>query len=261
MTSDEDSFLRYRRDISDISIFRIKVYLQKYYAGMMNMDSNNVGQVSISVIVAAYNVSKFIRECLESLISQTEQFAEFVVVDDASTDGTEKICDEYEKKDSRIRIVRHKENKGSLAARKSGIEKAKGRYITFLDGDDIFTRQDALSLLADQMNKEGCDIGVFGVVLLGEAGIRRSGLEKWLSVERVEKFSCRDDIIRGMFSKNFKVSWNVCSKCFRAEVLRKTLDYIPDASIRMAEDALLSYLFAFFFKGSHSFVGPVGLWL
>ena len=176
MTSDEDSFLRYRRDISDISIFRIKVYLQKYYAGMMNMDSNNVGQVSISVIVAAYNVSKFIRECLESLISQTEQFAEFVVVDDASTDGTEKICDEYEKKDSRIRIVRHKENKGSLAARKSGIEKAKGRYITFLDGDDIFTRQDALSLLADQMNKEGCDIGVFGVVLLGEAGIRRSGL-------------------------------------------------------------------------------------
>lgn len=212
------------------------------------MDSNNVGQVSISVIVAAYNVSKFIRECLESLISQTEQFAEFVVVDDASTDGTEKICDEYEKKDSRIRIVRHKENKGSLAARKSGIEKAKGRYITFLDGDDIFTRQDALSLLADQMNKEGCDIGVFGVVLLGEAGIRRSGLEKWLSVERVEKFSCRDDIIRGMFSKNFKVSWNVCSKCFRAEVLRKTLDYIPDASIRMAEDALLSYLFAFFSK-------------
>lgn len=92
-------------------------------------------QIKISIIVPVYNVADYIRECLDSLVNQTYQNIEIILVDDGSTDLSGQICDEYAKKDRRI-IVFHKTNGGLVSARKAGIRIATGEYVTYVDSDD-----------------------------------------------------------------------------------------------------------------------------
>lgn len=88
-----------------------------------------------SIIVPIYNVEKYIKQCIESAINQTYRNIEIILVDDGSTDNSKLICDEYRKKDHRIKVI-HKENGGLSSAREVGVNYATGDYITFLDGDD-----------------------------------------------------------------------------------------------------------------------------
>ena len=90
----------------------------------------------ISVIVPVYNVEKYLRRCIGCLLKQTFSDYELILVDDGSTDKSGTICDEYEKKDSRIRVI-HQENSGAAIARNTGLEKATGDFIMFCDSDDI----------------------------------------------------------------------------------------------------------------------------
>ena len=89
----------------------------------------------ISVIVAVYNIEKYIEKCILSLINQTYTNLEIILVDDGATDSSGQICDSYAKKDERIKVI-HRENGGLSAARNTGIESAGGEYISFVDGDD-----------------------------------------------------------------------------------------------------------------------------
>lgn len=92
--------------------------------------------VLISIIVPIYNVKDYLVKCIESIIHQTYQNLEIILVDDGSTDGSAQICDDYATKDSRI-VVIHKENKGSVvSARKAGAVAATGEYVIDVDGDD-----------------------------------------------------------------------------------------------------------------------------
>lgn len=89
----------------------------------------------ISVIVPVYNTEKYIRECLDSILVQSLGNFELILIDDGSTDGSGKICDEYADKDSRIKVI-HKENGGRSSARNRGLDEATGHYICFIDSDD-----------------------------------------------------------------------------------------------------------------------------
>lgn len=95
-----------------------------------------------SVIVPIYNIEKYIKRSIDSVLSQTFADFELILVDDGSPDNCPEICDEYAKKDSRIKVI-HKENGGLVSARQAGISIAKGDYIFNLDGDDAIT-SDAL---------------------------------------------------------------------------------------------------------------------
>lgn len=92
----------------------------------------------ISIIVPIYNVEKYLEKCINSIINQTYRELEIILVDDGSTDGCPNICDEYKKKDERIKVI-HKENGGLSDARNVGIENSTGRYICFIDSDDIIS--------------------------------------------------------------------------------------------------------------------------
>ncbi|MFA7637795.1 MAG: glycosyltransferase family 2 protein [Parvibaculum sp.] len=92
---------------------------------------------TVSVIVCAYNAQDFIRETLDSLVSQTYRDIDILIVDDASTDGTAAICEEYAVRDSRVRIVTHPENRGLAHGRNTGIEAAHAPLILFFDADDV----------------------------------------------------------------------------------------------------------------------------
>jgi len=89
----------------------------------------------ISIIVPVYNVDKYLKQCIESIINQTHKGLEIILVNDGSTDISGEICDEYASKDNRI-IVIHKVNEGSTSAIKEGIKIASGEYIGFIDSDD-----------------------------------------------------------------------------------------------------------------------------
>ena len=89
----------------------------------------------VSIIVPIYDVEKFIRKTIESLINQTYDNIEIILVDDGSPDDSPRICDDYSKKDTRIKVI-HKENGGVSSARNSGMKASSGDYIMFVDGDD-----------------------------------------------------------------------------------------------------------------------------
>lgn len=89
----------------------------------------------ISVVIPIYNVEQYLRDCLQSIINQTYNNLEIILIDDGSPDNCGKICDEYEKKDSRIKVI-HKKNGGLSDARNYGLKLATGKYITFIDSDD-----------------------------------------------------------------------------------------------------------------------------
>lgn len=90
----------------------------------------------VSVIVPVYNVEKYIKECIESILRQTYTNYELLLVNDGSLDSCGSICDAYKKMDPRIKVI-HKENGGLSDARNAGLKIAKGDYITFIDSDDV----------------------------------------------------------------------------------------------------------------------------
>lgn len=89
----------------------------------------------ISIVVPVYKVEKYLNKCVDSILNQTYKDLEIILVDDGSPDGCPQICDDYAKKDSRIKVV-HKKNGGLMSARQTGLEAAAGAYIGFVDGDD-----------------------------------------------------------------------------------------------------------------------------
>ena len=98
------------------------------------MEENNT-KPKISVIVPVYNVEKYLRRCVDCILAQTFTDFEVLLIDDGSTDGSGRICDEYAKKDHRVRVF-HKENGGVSSARNLGLDNAQGEWVTFIDADD-----------------------------------------------------------------------------------------------------------------------------
>ena len=120
----------------------------------------------VSVIIPIYNVEKYLRQCVDSVISQTYRDLEIILVDDGSPDGCGSICDEYAVQDSRITVI-HKENGGLSDARNAGLEIAKGEYIYFLDSDD-YIKNDAIEKLVARIEEENADFVYFDAETLFE---------------------------------------------------------------------------------------------
>lgn len=112
----------------------------------------------ISVIVPIYNVEKYINKCVDSIINQTYKNIEIILVNDGSTDNCYNICNEYEKKDNRIKVI-HQENSGLSEARNAGIKIANGEYLAFIDGDD-YILEDMLEYLYGLINETNSEISV-----------------------------------------------------------------------------------------------------
>lgn len=113
----------------------------------------------VSVIIPVYNVEQYLRECVDSVLAQTYENFELILVDDGSTDTSGELCDTYQKKDSRILVI-HQENGGLSEARNAGLAKARGKYVYFLDSDDWFLPE-TLEFLIGKAEGEGADVVFF----------------------------------------------------------------------------------------------------
>lgn len=97
-------------------------------------------KIKVSVILPVYNVERYLRQCMDSILGQTLKEIEIICIDDGSADGSLEILEEYRERDSRVQVV-SQENGGAAAARNRGIGLAKGKYLSFLDSDDFFEPQ------------------------------------------------------------------------------------------------------------------------
>lgn len=124
-------------------------------------------QPEISIVVPVYNACRFLDRCLTSILNQSFKDWECIVIDDGSNDGSERICDSFEKKDSRFKVL-HKNNGGVSSARNSGINLATGIWILFVDADDVLYEDSLESLYSLSNNNIDCIIG--GYITTDENG-------------------------------------------------------------------------------------------
>lgn len=118
-----------------------------------------MGEIKVSVIVPVYNVEKYLEECVESLIGQTLKEIEILLIDDGSTDSSGEICNRYANVYKNIRVI-HKSNGGLGAARNTGFSESKGKYVYFIDSDDLLG-VDALQFLYEEAEKKQLEVILF----------------------------------------------------------------------------------------------------
>ena len=189
-----------------------------------------------SVIVLAYQVEPFIGECLNSILLQTYQDLEIIIVNPVCTDRTESICRKYMKLDRRIRLV-PMENKGQLLNRQEGFMAARGRYLICIDGDDWW-KTNTLEEIYLAIKKEPSDLVIFGYETVGQGKVpvEQLGVFPHEAVyQGREKQTVYEKLIQGE-----KIN-SIWAKVMKREVcFRITEDFSEYSSIRHGEDLLYS---------------------
>ena len=191
----------------------------------------------LSVIVPVYNTEKYLRECIDSILAQTFTEFELILVDDGSTDGSGAICDAYAEKDPRIQVI-HQPNGGITVARKSGIQIARGEYVTFVDSDDWIDKNMYRTMLA----QEPSDIMICDMIKA--AGAETYLLKCCIQPGNYDKQRLIDQFYPTMlfdFSRcQSAVHPSLCNKVIRREIIANVINNVAD-SIVYGEDALCSY--------------------
>lgn len=182
----------------------------------------------VSVTVPVYNTSRYLKQCLDSLASQTLSDIEFIIVDDGSTDGSGGICDEYAARDNRFRVI-HQPNGGLSVARQTGLDAAQGEYVIVCDSDD-WAAPDMYEKLYQKAKETDADIVCCGYYAEYDGG--RSVPKQTIFIEKSEIIDNFDFISRGAGG-----SWT--------KLVRKSLFDKAGASyesgINMSEDSLIVY--------------------
>lgn len=163
----------------------------------------------ISVIVPVYNVEKYLDRCLKSILNQTYKNLEIILVDDGSKDSSGHICDEYAKKDNRVRVV-HKKNGGLSSARNAGLRVATGKFVGFIDSDDDI-ELDMYEKMLNIMQKYDVDFVMADYLRIFNSG---SNFKKTI------------DIDNGYYDKN-----KIVSDIFPQLIMRGDIEYGPLLSV------------------------------
>ena len=187
--------------------------------------------MKVSICIPVYNVEKYIRRCLESLLNQTYHDLEIIIVNDSTPDNSMSIVCEYAEIDHRIVVLNHEHNRGLMEARRTAYMKATGDYITFLDSDD-YLPENSIETLVNCINLTGADV-VSGLIEYISDNEERSILPNMLRYGE-DKVS----VLKSLLKKEF--GHNLCSKIFKRELLQQN-EYKSYCNILNGEDALLFY--------------------
>lgn len=164
----------------------------------------------ISVIVPVYNVEKYLRRCVDSILSQTYREMEVLLVDDGATDQSGSICDAYAAQDPRVRVI-HKKNGGLSDARNAGMEASAGKYLCFIDSDD-FIHQRMLEVLHNLALREDADVAVCGICDCYEGSQTNQSKE-------IREIVCTGVEALKLTLEGNDLPGSVCSKLIRRELV------------------------------------------
>lgn len=187
----------------------------------------------ISIIVPVYNTESYLRNAIDSVLRQEYKNWELILVDDGSTDGSGRICDEYSENDSRIRVL-HKSNSGVSDTRNKGLEIAKGEWIFFLDSDDnLFPN--SLSNMIEWSKDADMVVGVF---LMNITDPQRQFQERDSKAKKfIDKIVDAKGFVKSMINKKLSIAPTVFPKLYKTNIIRQNnLHYAAD--IYYAEDQL-----------------------
>ena len=182
----------------------------------------------VSIIIPVYNVERYIDNCLKSLINQTYKNIEIILVDDGSSDESYRICENYSKEYSFIKLF-HKKNGGPSSARNYGIEKATGEYICFVDSDDYVSEKYIENLLIDDF-----DLSFGGLVdVCGDKKIERPVCSE------IQKYYDKDMYVKLLENSENDLFNSPCCKLFKKSIIeRNNIRY--DESLHMGEDLIFN---------------------
>lgn len=167
---------------------------------------------AVSVIVPVYNVEKFLDRCVRSILQQSYDELEIILVDDGSTDGSGEICDSLAKTDKRI-IVIHQKNQGLSAARNTGLEASHGEYICFVDSDDYVNR-DYVKYLYKLCTENDCDVAICGHHVTSEQNYYRD-----INIDSPAEILSKEEIFDRFYTDmhgSIVLAWN---KIYRRECI------------------------------------------
>ncbi len=170
--------------------------------------------IDISVIVPVYNADKYLTRCLDSIINQTYQNIEIILVNDGSTDSSKETIGEYEKKDNRIVAV-HKQNGGESTARNMGLDTATGTYITFVDSDD-YIHPDMYTSLIGVANENSADLTFCDIMWQTETGSDQIGIPGFTARVFHEKDISEKLLVNITHNRLLRATWN---KLYKREII------------------------------------------
>lgn len=196
--------------------------------------------LKLSVIVPIYNVATYLRECLDSILSQSFTDYELILVDDGSTDDSGAICDEYASNEKRVSVI-HKDNEGIVRARKTGLLMASGDYVICVDGDD-WIEAGAFEYLAGLMDYENVDIVL--AARYKDTGASSRKIEQAFSEGRYDRSRIEKEILPHMIVNDAFFRWgispNMWDRIFKRKMLLKCQMDVDDL-LTMGEDAACTY--------------------
>lgn len=200
----------------------------------------------VSVIIAAHNKEKDIAACVESVLAQTLEDIEAVVVNDASTDQTLAVLEQLRALDSRVKIVNETQNQGTLCTRSNGFKASTGEYIMYLDGDDRYA-PDACEKAYRAIVEKNVDVVQFGVEVMTEDPERYRGviesMENGLfAVVPHRVVTIGEGGLMGTQTVSETISLTIWNKIYKREIVEKTEADMPDTYMVMAEDWTFSFV-------------------
>lgn len=174
----------------------------------------------ISVIVPVYNTDRYLRQCVDSIMSQTMPAYEIILIDDGSQDKSGKICDEYARIDERIKVV-HKQNAGLGMARNTGLENVNGDYVTFVDSDD-FLDNDFIEKSTKTLQQYNCDTckSTFRRVDLNGEYISQELLDQEIFCEDSIRNKLLPRMIGSAPDKKDSIPMSVCCSIFSMKIIK-----------------------------------------
>lgn len=193
-----------------------------------------------SIVVPIYGVEQFLTKCIESILQQNYRGFELILVDDGSKDSSGKICDQYARKDKRIKVI-HKENGGLVSARKAGANIAKGQYIVPIDGDDwvsVELLKDLASVINEIPNLEVICYGINQGVGKGNYIQQKIGFPNGLYQQKKIREIIYPSLIKGRTGIRFMP--NLCGKAVLREKYMKFQSIVPNG-LNLGEDAAVTY--------------------
>lgn len=188
----------------------------------------------VTVIIPIYNSEKYLKSALDSVKVQSYQNIEILMIDDGSTDACPGICKEYEREDSRFRLI-CQENQGPSAARNHGIREAKGEYITFLDSDDMI-HKDFIKILMHMLEEYNCDIA-----MTKSFPFRKEETIPWGEAEEKITYMNREQLSEQLVETGWTGLAVVMAKIYR----KKLFDEIKfdESRMRCEDDTILYQLY------------------
>lgn len=208
----------------------------------LDMKSRNV-----TIIIPVYNTKKYLRKCVESVITQTYKNLQIILVDDGSTDGSSFLCDELKELDSRIEVI-HKDNEGLGLTRNKGLEYAKGEYVTFLDSDDWFDKKHIQNFFNDK-DADTCDV-ILGSYTKATNQGEILNITKLPYSGTIRGKEITDKVMLSMIAaennskKDLGIPMSVCFNLYKLNIIKENKLIFPSERVTISEDLFfnLKYL-------------------